>query len=144
MNNKLILHSAAGYEGSIEYSQEEHMFYGKVLFIEDSIFYEGENLEELEESFERSIQEYLNDCKNLGRQPNTTCKGSFNVRIPPQLHVDLVRYGVKHNQSLNKTIAIAAESFLQNQTVRSINLGSQKTSVLEQITGIPKLYALWR
>ncbi|MBL0340885.1 MAG: hypothetical protein IPP71_08140 [Bacteroidetes bacterium] len=35
------------YIGSIEYSKEDNMFYGKVLYINDTILFEGESIKKL-------------------------------------------------------------------------------------------------
>lgn len=114
-NKSLLLPEYCGYVGSIEHSKKDNLFYGSVQFITDGIFYESETLEGLQKAFEDAVDEYLADCKAMNRKPNTTCKGSFNVRLPQQLHVDLVRYSVKHEQSLNKTMIQASESFLESE-----------------------------
>lgn len=124
-NAPLLLPEYCGYIGSIEYSKEDNVFYGSVQFITDMISYEAEDLNELEPAFHKAVDEYIQDCKALKREPNTTCKGSFNVRIPKQLHVELVQYGIKHGISLNKTITIASEKLLEQE--RSLTVASQPT-----------------
>lgn len=121
----LLLPEYCGYIGSIEYSKEDHVFYGSVQFITDMISYEAEDLQGLEPAFHKAVDEYIRDCKALEREPDTTCKGSFNVRIPKQLHVELVQYGIRHGISLNKTITIASEKLLEQE--RSLTVASQPT-----------------
>ncbi len=115
MNKPLTLHPYLDYVGSIEFSTEDQLFYGSVQFIEDSVCYESKTLDRLQDAFEKAVDDYLDDCKKLNRKPNTTCKGSFNVRIPQQLHIDLVRYSIKHDQSLNKTVTMAVQKFLNSE-----------------------------
>ena len=115
MSKSLMLDEYLGYVGSIEHSQEDNVFFGKVLFIPDLILYEAETLEGLEPAFHEAVNNYRANCKATNRKPHTTCKGSFNVRIPKQLHVDLVRFGIEHDCSLNKAVTIAIESFLLGQ-----------------------------
>ncbi len=114
-NTQLLLPEYCGYVGSVEHSKEDGVFYGSVQFITDMISYESEDLQGLEPAFHKAVDEYIKDCKALGREPNTTCKGSFNVRVPRQLHVELVQYGIKHGISLNKTITIASERLLEQE-----------------------------
>ena len=53
-----------GYTGSIEYSQEDNLLYGKVLGIKGLISYEGETGQLLEADFKEAIGVYLADCKS--------------------------------------------------------------------------------
>ena len=48
-----------GYQGSVEYSAEDHVLFGKVMFIKSLLIYEGETLSELETMFHQTIDEYL-------------------------------------------------------------------------------------
>lgn len=50
-----------GYKGSIEYSQEDNCFFGRVLNVndEDLVLYEGTTLEELQKDFEEGVDLYI-------------------------------------------------------------------------------------
>jgi predicted HicB family RNase H-like nuclease len=74
------------YLGTVEYSPEDHCLYGKLAFIRDLVNYEAINVKDLEKEFRISIDEYLKDCKRLGKEPNKPFKGTFNVRTGPELH----------------------------------------------------------
>ena len=50
-----------GYRGSIEFSVEDNLYFGKVLNIDDLISYEGKTVEELEENFIEAIEDYLDE-----------------------------------------------------------------------------------
>ena len=75
-----------GYYGSVEYSREDALLYGKVLGINSLISYEGESGAELPQEFDGAVDDYLEVCAETGTEPEKTYKGSFNVRIAPQLH----------------------------------------------------------
>ena len=75
-----------GYTGSIEYSKEDDLLYGKVLGIKGLISYEGKTGNELEKDFKEAIDTYLADCNQDGIAPEKPFKGSFNVRISSKLH----------------------------------------------------------
>lgn len=49
-----------GYIGTVEWSEEDKCFHGKVLFIRDLVIYEGKNLEELKHDFEIAVDDYVN------------------------------------------------------------------------------------
>lgn len=72
--------------GSIEFSAEDSLFYGKVLGIRALISYEGENATDLVSDFRNTVDDYLNLCLKEGIEPEKAYKGSFNVRISPELH----------------------------------------------------------
>ena len=52
-----------GYVGSIEFSEADGIFYGKVQGIRSLISYEGADMKELEEEFHSAVDDYLVLCK---------------------------------------------------------------------------------
>ncbi len=96
-----------GYTGSIEYSPEDNLLYGKVLGIRGLISYEGETGKQLEEDFREAINTYLDDCKVKGQKPEKPFKGSFNVRIPASLHQKAALLALETKTSLNNFVAEA-------------------------------------
>lgn len=101
MNNTM---QYKGYLGSVEFSEEDELFFGKVMGIRSLISYEGETAHELLADFHRSVNEYLESCRAEGHEPEIAYKGSFNVRIPPDLHRQLVIYATSHQMTLNHCI----------------------------------------
>lgn len=101
MNNTI---QYKGYIGSVEFSEEDSVFFGKVLGIRSLISYEGENAKELIEDFHNAIDDYLAGCEADGKTPETAFKGSFNVRLSPELHRKLFIYTTAHEMSINKYV----------------------------------------
>ncbi len=98
-----------GYIGSIEYSPEDKCFFGKLEMIDDLVTFEAVNAIELEENFQKAVDEYLETCKKLGREPQKVFKGVFNVRLNPKLHKKLYENAIKEGISLNSYIQKALE-----------------------------------
>lgn len=94
-----------GYTGSIEYSKEDDLLFGKVLGLKGLVSYEGTTGKELEEDFKEAINTYLDDCKNEGIKPEKPFKGSFNVRLSPALHQKAALLAMKYKTSLNNFVA---------------------------------------
>jgi len=94
-----------GYTGSIEYSKEDDLLYGKVLGIKGLISFEGKTGRELEDDFKEAIDTYLTDCKNDGIVPEKPFKGSFNVRLSPKLHQRAALLAMEDKMSLNNFVA---------------------------------------
>lgn len=55
-----------GYVGSVEFSEEDGIFYGKVLGVQSLISYEGENTKELLDDFHGAVDDYLEIRKAEG------------------------------------------------------------------------------
>lgn len=101
--------------GSLHYSSEDNVFYGKVEGIDDLVTFEGKSVKELNNAFKESIQDYLILCKETGKKPLKTFKGSFNVRITLKLHRLAFQKALKRGMSLNKFVNKAIEHEVLNK-----------------------------
>lgn len=98
--------------GSIDFDTEDMLIHGKILFINDVVTYQGDNLDELKATFEESVDDYLETCQQVGKQPDKPLRGSFNVRIGPELHKDVARSASQEGVSLNDWVKSAIEGRL--------------------------------
>src|SRR5271157_488493 len=101
-----------GYTAVIHYNDEDEVFYGKAEGIRDLISFEGRSVKELKKAFQESIDEYLEDCKRDGKDPNKPFKGSFNVRVSPELHSKAAIIATKRGITLNQLVKNALEKEL--------------------------------
>jgi Uncharacterized protein encoded in hypervariable junctions of pilus gene clusters len=92
------------YNGTVEYSKEDGCLFGKVTGIKSLLSYEGDSVRELEKDFQNVIDEYLRDCEEKGIEPEQPYKGTFNVRISPELHRIVAVYAMEHGKSLNAVV----------------------------------------
>ena len=99
-----------GYSGSIEYSEEDNLLYGKVLGVQGLISYEGLTGKDLEADFAEAIDTYLVDCETSGKTPEKPFKGSFNVRISAKLHQKAALLAMEAKTSLNNFVAESIRS----------------------------------
>ena len=90
-----------GYLGSIEASVEDGILFGKLVFISALVNYEGETVPELKAAFEVAVDDYLATCTEKGYEPETPCKGSFNVRVGHELHLAVAVKAKELGVSLN-------------------------------------------
>lgn len=100
------------YYGSIEYSEEDGCLFGKVIGVRSLLSYEGESVKELIADFHSVIDEYLDDCQELGVAPEKPFKGNFNVRIDPKVHQNLAIYAKEHDRSLNSVVEEAIKKLV--------------------------------
>ena len=102
-----------GYIGSVEFSENDGLFYGKVQGIRSLISYEGTNAAELINDFHGAVDDYLALCEEEGAKPEVAYKGSLNVRFKnTEIHRKAAIYAMQHNQSLNSFIEEAVEEKL--------------------------------
>ncbi len=66
--------------------------------------FEGASVQDLEQDFQNVIDEYLKDCEERNVQPEQPYKGTFNVRISPELHRNIAVYAIEHGKSLNAVV----------------------------------------
>lgn len=95
--------------GTVQYSAEDEVFYGKVLGVDDLITFEGTSVRELKKAFKDSVNEYINTCLKNGKSPKKTFKGTFNVRIPIDLHKKAAFVAEEKGISLNELVKIGLE-----------------------------------
>ena len=97
-----------GYAGIAEIDTEEKMLYGKVIGLRNVIGFEGSNFEELEASFHRAVDGYLEVCEEEGKEPEKPYSGKILIRTDPELHREVVvaaaAAGMSMNQWLEKTL----------------------------------------
>ena len=100
-----------GYHAKIEFDKEDMLMVGSVFGIQDVLAFHGTNIQEIVDNFHQSIDNYLEMCAEFGRNPDKEFKGSFNVRIDPELHrqaaLEADRSGMTLNQYVEKAIRLA-------------------------------------
>jgi predicted HicB family RNase H-like nuclease len=75
-----------GYRGAVRYSAEDRLLHGRILGIEDVVNFEGADVEKLEKAFHEAVDDYLELCESLGRDPDREYSGRIPLRIDAALH----------------------------------------------------------
>jgi len=96
-----------GYYASVHFSSQDDVFFGKIMGIDDLVNFEGSSVKELKKAFHEAVDDYLETCKAIGKEPNKTYKGSFNVRIPTSLHKEAAVFASLLDVSLNDFVKTA-------------------------------------
>ena len=98
-----------GYFASVQFSAMDEVFFGKILGINDLVSFEGTTVKELKDAFEEAVEDYLETCKKLKKEPEKMYKGSFNVRISSELHRQAALVSAGKNMSLNDFVRYAID-----------------------------------
>ena len=93
-----------GFIGSVHFSSEDRVFYGKIKGINDLISFEGKTVDELEEGFKYMVDEHIKDCKKNHLPLEKSYKGNLNIRLAPELHKKAVHNAALKGISLNQYI----------------------------------------
>lgn len=100
------------YIGTVEFSEEDGVFFGRVVGIRALISYEGTNAKDLVADFHAAVDDYLEMCQAEGKAAEKAYKGSFNVRLTAELHKQAALCAIKNNLSLNKIVEQALQRYL--------------------------------
>jgi len=103
------------YFGTVQYSAEDKCLFGKLAFIRDLVNYEATTVERLEIEFKAAVDDYLKQCEETKKQPDSPCKGTFNVRTGSPLHRQAVM--ASGDRSLNAFVIEAIQEKLERENV---------------------------
>lgn len=107
------------FAASVHFSAEDEVFYGKIQGIGDSITFEGETVSALKMAFEEAAEDYLGICEQIDKDPHKSYKGSFNVRIKPELHKRAAFKSLELGISLNQFVEKAISKFITGKSSAS-------------------------
>ena len=93
-----------GYIGKVEYDDENHIFSGCVINVRSVITFQGTSVDELEDEFRASVDDYLAWCAEDGISPEKPYSGRFNVRLSPELHQQAATGAKLMGVSLNRFV----------------------------------------
>lgn len=93
----------------IEYSDEDGLFVGHLAGIRDVVGFHGESVAELRAAFEETVEDYLDTCAKLGREPQKPYSGKLSLRIEPQLHATIAVKAQLGHKSINQWVSEALE-----------------------------------
>lgn len=93
-----------GYNARIEYDADLDMFRGEILGLSGGADFYGKNPRELRAEFRKSLQIFLDVCREKGIEPRRNYSGKFNLRIPPELHERLAIVAEAEGKSINTLV----------------------------------------
>lgn len=98
-----------GYIGSVNYSDKDQVFFGKIEGINGLVNFEGESVKELTDAFHEAVDDYLAYCEEEGIEPDKSYSGVLNVRLTPAIHRQIAILARQAGLTLNAYIKDALE-----------------------------------
>lgn len=127
------------YEGTAELDMRRGVCRGKILLIDDLVTYEADTPRELQSEFEEAVDDYVETCATLGKEPQRPFRGLFNVRVPPELHRAAALRATSDAVSLNDVVVRALDCFLNVRADVNHNI---KVTLEGQTGGVQTLRAV--
>jgi len=103
-----------GFIGSVHFSADDSVFYGKIEGVTDLVTFEGETVKELTDAFHYMVDEHIKDCEVNNITPEKSYKGSFNIRLTPELHRQIAVNAKIRGVSINKYVYEALSETLSH------------------------------
>jgi predicted HicB family RNase H-like nuclease len=75
-----------GYTGVFEFDPSIDAFHGRILGLQDVVTFQGRSLDELREEMAESVEDYLELCREAGKEPERPDRGEFLVRTTPEVN----------------------------------------------------------
>lgn len=98
-----------GYYGIVQYDDDAKIFHGEVINTRTVITFQGTTVDEIEQAFRDSIDDYLDWCKERNKIPEKPFSGKFVLRLSPELHRQLNLKAKFTDSSLNSFIVNTLE-----------------------------------
>jgi predicted HicB family RNase H-like nuclease len=102
-----------GFIASVSFVDEDNILFGKIEGINDLIMFEGESVTEIKKIFREAVDEYIESCKHFNKPLLKSFKGSFNVRVKPDIHQQAAMLAKMQGISLNQLVQKAIEKEIQ-------------------------------
>ena len=75
-----------GYCARVEYDDEDGIFVGRIAGIRDGVGFHADSVAELREAFHDAVEDYLETCASIGKEPQKAFSGQMMFRVNPELH----------------------------------------------------------
>ncbi len=97
------------YLGTVNFSEKDGVFFGKIEGIDGLVNFEGESVKELTDAFHEAVDDYIEYCKEEGIEAHKSYSGSLNIRISPETHSCVAALAKQAGVSINAFIKSALE-----------------------------------
>ena len=101
-----------GYHSKIEFNISSKTLRGIIIGINDYVDFETDDLSKVEAEFHSAVDDYIEFCKEVGKEPEKEYKGAFNVRVTPALHKQLALRAEADGETLNAAVVHAITQYV--------------------------------
>ena len=91
-----------GYSARIEYDDEDGIFTGRIAGIRDGVGFHADTVEGLRAAFHEAVEDYLETCARVGKEPQRAYSGQVMFRVDPEVHRKAALAAELAGKSLNQ------------------------------------------
>ncbi len=91
-----------GYAARIVYDDDDQIFVGHIAGITDRIGFHADTVEDLRNAFHEAVDDYLETCRKIGKDPQKAYSGKMMFRVSPDVHRKAVLAAELEGKSLNQ------------------------------------------
>ena len=128
--------SVDGYRAVIQYDPDLKMFRGEFVGLNGGADFYSSDVTGLKREAAKSLEVFLEMCREDGVEPRSRYSGKFNLRLPPELHADVATVANSEGTSINQWIAseLRASVGERRRSLAKMSVSpSSKNKVVDQI-----------
>ena len=91
-----------GYTARIEFDDDDGIFFGRIAGIRDVIGFHADTVQDLRAAFHEAVEDYIETCAKIGKEPQKAYSGQVMFRISPEVHHKAVVAAELAGKSLNQ------------------------------------------
>lgn len=99
-----------GYSARVEYDDEDGVFVGHIAGVRDDVGFHADTVEGLRAAFHEAVDDYIETCARIGKEPQRPYSGKVMFRVTPETHRRAALAAELSGKSLNQW----AEDVLSN------------------------------
>lgn len=94
--------SYKGYFATVAFDEEDEIFVGRIAGIDDVIGFHADSVAELKAAFHEAVDDYVETCARVGKQPQKPYSGRVMFRVNPETHRKAALAAELAGKSLNQ------------------------------------------
>lgn len=98
-----------GYSAQIEFDSEDEIFFGRIAGINDVVGFHSDSVASLKDAFHEAVDDYLETCAKVGKEPQKPYSGKMMFRVDPAVHRKAAIAAELSGKSLNQWAEEALE-----------------------------------
>ncbi len=91
-----------GFTAQVGFSDDDNVFVGRLLGIEDIVMFEGETVDELRKAFREAVDFHIEVCEKTGRKAKKSYSGKLLFRLSDSLHAEIAEAAARRGKSINE------------------------------------------
>jgi predicted HicB family RNase H-like nuclease len=94
--------SYKGYQARVEFDADDEIFVGHIAGINDNVGFHADSVEGLKAAFREAVDDYIQTCAKIGKDPQKPYSGRVMFRISPEVHANAALAAELAGKSLNE------------------------------------------